>query len=338
MPPDRAALADPPMAATRHSEWRAALVRLSLAALALVALASREWGEMLDIWWNIDSYSHILLIPAIIAWLVWIRREDAAQVVPRGWWPGLAALAAALALWLVGRYTDLNLLAHAGAVAMLPAAALALLGPRVGALLALPLGFAVFLVPFGDEIVPPLQYLTAEMAIALTHMVGVPARIEGIYIHTPAGLFIVAEACAGVHFLIAMIALGVLTCFTSFTSWRRRAAFMVACVVVPILANGIRAWATIYIAQFVGAEAAGGFDHIVYGWIFFGLVVALILGVAWRWFEREPEDAGWTLEELRRSALLAVLERHSAPTRALLLVILALAALAATLAFGLPAG
>ncbi len=338
MPPDSATLTDNPIVSTQGSDWRAALVRLSLAAFALVALSLREWGEMLFIWWNSESYSHILLIPPIIAWLVWIRREDVAQMAPRGWWPGLAAVAAALGLWLTGRFTDLNLLAHTGAVAMLPAAVLTLLGPRVVALLALPLGFAVFLVPFGDEIIPPLQYLTAEMAIALTHMVGVPARIDGIYIHTPAGLFIVAEACAGVHFLIAMIALGVLTSFTSFTSWRRRALFMLACVVVPILANGIRAWATIYIAQFIGAEAAGGFDHIVYGWIFFGLVVALILGVAWRWFEREPEDAGWSVEELQGSALLATLERHSAPTRALLLAVLALAALAAALAFGLATG
>jgi exosortase/archaeosortase family protein len=135
-----------------------------------------------------------------------------------------------------------------------------------------------------------------------------------------------------------MIALGVLTSFTSFASWRRRAAFMLACLVVPVVANGIRAWATIYIAQFVGAEAAGGFDHIVYGWIFFALVVALILGVAWRWFEREPEDAGWSLEELRASAMLAALERHSGGTRALLLGTLALAAAAAALAFGLRAG
>ena len=30
------------------------------------------------------------------------------------------------------------------------------------------------------------------------------------------------------------------------------------------------------------------------GWFFFALVLALVLGVAWRWFEREPEEAGWT--------------------------------------------
>ena len=87
-----------------------------------------------------------------------------------------------------------------------------------------------------------------------------------------------------------------LVCCTRFDRWSRRAVFMAACIIVPILANGVRAWATIYVAQYVGAEAAGGFDHIVYGWIFFALVVAALLGGAWRFFEREPEEHGWTAD------------------------------------------
>ena len=72
-----------------------------------------------------------------------------------------------------------------------------------------------------------------------------------------------------------------------------------------MIANGIRAWATIFLAQYVGAEAAGGFDHLVYGWLFFGIVIALVLGAAWRWFEREPEDAGWTADEVAALPLVA---------------------------------
>jgi exosortase len=209
------------------------------------------------------------------------------------------------------------------------AAVVSVLGLRAGLLLAAPLGFATFLVPFGDEIIPPLQMITADIAVALTHLSGVPARVEGIHIDTPAGLFIVAEACSGVKFLIAMVTLGVLVCCTRFASWRRRAVFMAACVIVPVLANGVRAWATIYVAQFVGAEQATGFDHIVYGWIFFALVVAALLGGAWRFFEREPEDFGWKADDLARAKWLARAEGGSlAPTGAALAVI-ALGAIAA---------
>ena len=177
-------------------------------------------------------------------------------------------------------------------------AVLALWGLRAGLVLAFPLAYAFVLVPFGDEIIPPLQMVTAEIATALTRWSGIETVASGILIDTPAGLFIVAEECSGVKFLVAMLALGLLVAHTCFASWNRRAWFLIACVVVPIIANGIRAWATIFIAQYVGAEAAGGFDHIVYGWFFFALVLALVLGVAWRWFEREPEEAGWSADEI----------------------------------------
>ena len=298
--------------------WRVALKQLLPVWLASMLLMVREWGEMFHQWWNIDTYNHVLLVPLIVAWLVAMRREVLVQLEPKAWFPGLIVVAAALCLWLAGRATGINLLAHAGAVGVLQATVLAVLGPRVAVALLLPLCFVAFMVPFGDEIIPSLQAITAEIAIALTQWSGIPATIDDIYINTPVGLFIVAEACSGVKFLIAMVALGVLVCFTAFESWHRRAAFMLACVVVPIIANGIRAWGTIYIAQFQGVEFAAGFDHIFYGWIFFAIVVALLLGGAWRFIERDPEDAGFTVQEIECSAFIAWLERGNVGSGALL--------------------
>lgn len=316
--------------------WRIPLGSLAIAWLALIVLATREWGEILHQWWNIDTYNHILLIPLIIAWLVALRRDDLARIEPKAWLPGLALVLGALTLWLIGRATGINLVAHAGAVAALQAAVVAVLGLRTSAILFLPLTFMVFLVPFGDELIPALQMITADIAITLTHWSGVRAAIDGIFIDTPVGLFIVAEACSGVKFLVAMVALGTLVCFTAFESWTRRALFMLACVIVPILANGVRAWGTIYIAQSQGVEFAEGFDHIFYGWIFFAIVVAILLGAAWHFIEREPEDAGWSLDQIDAQALVSKAEKRPIrATKALgailaLVLIFALAAIYAT--------
>ena len=302
MRPDQTA----PIAAVTGSvpaPWRTALASLALCWAALIAATGREWAEMLHQWWNIETYSHILLIPFIVGWLAWNRRLELAKLEPRGWWPGMVALAAAVGLWAIGRATQINLIAHAGSIAMLQAATLAVLGPRASLVLLLPLGFMAFLVPFGDEIIPPLQMITADIAIALTRLSGVEATIEGINIYTPGGWFIVAEACSGVRFLVAMFALGVLVCFTAFEHWSKRAIFLLACVIVPIIANGIRAWGTIYIAQSQGVEFAAGFDHIVFGWVFFAVVVVIILGAFWRFFERDPEDAGFTVTEIDAMAM-----------------------------------
>ena len=65
---------------------------------------------------------------------------------------------------------------------------------------------------------------------------------------------------------------------------------LVACVVVPVLANGVRAFATIWAADLTSVEAAAGFDHIVYGWVFFATVMAGVLALGWRWFDRAPDD------------------------------------------------
>ncbi len=331
MPPEPAALSAPraAFAARIPAAWRTPLASLAMAGLALVLVTAASWGEMLHQWWNIDTYNHLLLVPLIIAWLVLLKAGEVARIAPRPFAPGLLLVAAALALWWAGRASGVNLLAHAGAVAALQAAVVTLLGLRASLLLALPLAMGAFLVPFGDEIIPPLQYVTADIAIALTRWSGVPASIEGIYIDTPAGLFIVAEACSGVKFLIAMVTLGVLVCFTRFASWRRRALFLAACILVPILANGVRAWATIYVAQFIGAERATGLDHIVYGWIFFAIVVAALLGGGWRFFEREPGEHGWRAQALAGWGWLARAEElRSAPTGTALAII-ALAAIAA---------
>ena len=263
-------------------------------------------------WWNIDTYSHILLILPILAWLVWIRRDEVARVEARGWWPGFLWCLLGLAICFVGRSADINLIAQLGVIVAFQGATFGIVGFRVGLILAFPLAYMFFLVPFGDEIIPPLQYVTAEMATALTRFSGVETVADGIHIDTPAGLFIVAEECSGVKFLVAMVALGVLVAYSCFASWKRRMLFLLACVIVPIVANGIRAWATIFIAQYVGAEAAGSFDHIVYGWFFFGIVIALVLGVAWRWFEREPEEAGWGAQQVSALPMLQRLERNGA--------------------------
>ncbi|OZA93643.1 MAG: exosortase A, partial [Erythrobacter sp. 34-65-8] len=290
------------------ASWRQPLLRLALVWAALVALTARDWAAMARLWWDVSTYNHILFVPVIIGWLVWHRRGELARLTPGPWWPALVPLAGALLLWLVARLGGLDIGSQLGAVLAMQMALLAVLGPRVGYALLFPLTYALFLVPFGDELVPALQMITAKMTIALTLWSGVPAVVDGVFIDTPAGLFEVAEECSGVKFLIAMIALGVLVAQCCFTSWKRRTLFMVAAVAMPILANGVRAWGTIFIAQSQGIEFAVGFDHIVYGWVFFGIVIAVLLGVAWRWFDRDPDAPQIDGRAILASPVLAALE------------------------------
>ncbi len=311
MPPDGlvrrivlpASLTPPPLA------WQRPLAQLGAVWCALIALLHADWADMFAQWWDISTYNHILLVPPIIAWLVQQRAGGLARLSPLPWWPGLVLFAAAAAVWLLGSFAGLAILRQIGAVSLLVAAVPALWGPRVSAGLIFPLGYMLFLVPFGEELVPPMQMVTAAMTVGLVHLSQISASIDGVFIDTPAGLFEVAEACSGVKFLIAMLAFAVLTAHVCFRDWRRRTAFLAFALTVPIVANGARAWATIFAAQYVGIERAAGIDHIVYGWVFFGVVIAATLVASWRFFDRPPGDPLIDPDALLASPLLGRLEK-----------------------------
>lgn len=313
MPPEAVLTQGEVRAALAADPWRRALPLLGATWLALIALFAPDWGKMFAQWWDSSTYNHVLLVPAILGWLVWLRLPELRKLTPRAWWPGLVLVALAVLIWVLGAFAGFDLLRQTGAAALLPATALLLLGPRVGAGLWFPLCYSAFLVPFGDELIPLLQTITAKITVALVHLSGIPAQIDGVFINTPVGLFEVAEACSGVKFLIAMIALGVLVGNVCFKRWGRRLAFMALCLAAPILANGVRAWGTIFAAQYVGVAKAAGIDHIIYGWIFFAIVIAAVLGLSWRFFDRAIDDSMIDAAAIEADPRLARLSALSLP-------------------------
>jgi exosortase A len=276
--------------------WRAALTHLGLATAAILAIFHRDVVDIVTIWWTSSTFNHCLLIVPILGWLVMQRKDELAKLTPQPWWPPLLYAGAGAFGWLLGDAAGVALARHLGVLMMLQGAVSALLGWNITKGLLFPFFYAFFLVPFGEELVPLLQTVTAKMCMWLLGLSGIPAHLEGIFISTPNALFRVAEACSGVKFLIAMVALGALVSNLCFKSWPRRAAFMAVCVVVPIIANGLRAFSTIYVGHHGNLQFAASMDHVIYGWVFFAVVIALVLAIGWRFFDRradeQPIDAG----------------------------------------------
>jgi exosortase A len=279
--------------------WRIHLAGLGALWAALLLLFHRDVGDVFRLWLKGNTYNHCLLILPLIGWLVWQRLPELRRIAPAAWAPGLLLVAAGAFGWLLGNAGGIDIARHLSLVLMLQGAAIACLGKAAARGLAFPIFYALFLVPFGEELVAPMQTLTAKMAMALLALSHVPATIRGVFISTPAGYFEVAEACSGVKFLIAMAAYAALAANVCFRSSRRRALFVAAAIGFPILANGVRAWATIYVAYLTDKRYAVGFDHVVYGWIFFALVIVLIMAAARPFFDRKANDPWFDPEALQ---------------------------------------
>lgn len=283
--------------------WRGHLTLLGGVAALILLLFHRDVIDMVSIWWNSSTFGHCLFVPLLVGWLVQQRAQDLAKLEPTAWAPGLIWLGLGALAWALGAAGGVALIRHGALVVMLQGATLALLGPVVGRALLFPLFYAFFMVPFGEELVPTLQLVTAHISMLLLDLAGVPAHMEGIFITTPTGYFEVAEACSGAKFLIAMTAYGILVCNVCFTSWRRRILFLAGALALSVLANGFRAFATILVAHLTTIDAAVGFDHVVYGWLFFAIIMIVVMAVAWPFFDRRPGDRWFDVDRLQGIAV-----------------------------------
>lgn len=275
---------------TGWTRWQRHLAALALLSAAILAIFWRDAADMAGIWWHSSTFTHCLLMVPMIGWLVSQRIALLRPLTPAFWWPALVWMAGSGLVWLVGEAAGVGLFRQLGLVLMLQGAVAATLGEKLVRALLFPLGYALLLVPFGEELVPLLQTFTAHISVLLLHLSGLSAEMQGVFVTTRAGFFEVAEECSGVNFLIAMLAYSVFAAHLCFKSWTRRVVFVLAALATTILANALRAYGTMVAAEIWGIEAAGGIDHIFYGWIFFGLVILVVMLVALRWFDRPAND------------------------------------------------
>ena len=270
--------------------WRPyALAWLAVVAVILF-LFRAEAISMVEKWENDETFGHAWLILPIVLWLVWMRRGLLAQINPRPFWWGLVPMAGAALLWVIGDVARVAFVEQFALIFMIQASVLTVLGLTVARTLMFPLFYLLFLVPFGDQVMPALQDFTAHFSVALLEWLQIPVYHDGIFISIPTGDFEVAQACSGVRFVIAMLAVGSLYANVAFASPWRRAAIIVISLIVPVIANGFRAFGIIYIAYKTSNEYAVGVDHIVYGWLFFSVVMIAVLLIGRLFSDRWIDD------------------------------------------------
>ena len=251
----------------------AVLPAIVLALAALAALFAGEIGAATRIWSGSTAYGHCWLVLPIALWLVYERRDEAAAVqAAPAMWPALLALPL-VALWVAADLLGVMEGRQLAAVGFLELALLAALGARLFWVLSAAFFYLIFLVPFGAFLTPALQDFTAAFIAHGLDLLGVPNQVTQFQIEIPEGNFYVAQACAGLRFLIASIAFGALYAVTIFRSPWRRAAFIAVSCVVPVIANGFRGLGIVLLGHVLGSAEAAATDHILYGWIFFAIVI-----------------------------------------------------------------
>jgi exosortase A len=243
---------------------------------------------MVTIWARSETFTHGFLILPISLWLIWRQRHVLARYTPQLGLPWLALAALAGFGWLLGELAAVNAVTQLALVALLVLAVPAVLGNRLAWAMAFPLGFLFFAVPVGEFLMPQFIDWTADFTVLALKATGIPVYREGNNFIIPSGSWSVVEACSGVRYLIASVTVGTLFAYLNYVSLRRRLIFVGVSILVPIVANWLRAYIIVMLGHLSGNKLAVGVDHLIYGWLFFGVVIMIMFIIGARWAEPAP--------------------------------------------------
>ena len=257
------------------------ILRFGLPLMAWGVLFYPSLANMVGVWGQSKTYEHCYLIIPICIWLLWQKKDQLHQVsIATARLPAIL-LIFPLTLWVIGKATNIAFFEHVAAITSLQLIIWSLIGTPATKNTLFVLCYLLFLIPFGEELVPFLQQITADMSVFLIRLFGVPIYREGFYLTVPRGQFEVAEACSGIRFLIASLALGTLFSHVFFQKQWKFWSFVIFSFIFPIIANGLRVFGIIMIGNFIDMKYASGVDHLVYGWLFFSFITVCTFFIAY---------------------------------------------------------
>lgn len=283
--------------------WKQRLLVLLTAMVLLFLVFYGTVESMVQIWLRSETFTHGFLILPISLYLIWQNKNKVISIEPNTQLMALPLIAIVTFGWLMASLVDVLIVQQWAFVTLILLVVLLVLGWTVVKAILFPLFYLYFAVPFGEQFITPMMHMTAEFVITAIELTGIPIYSEGTFFTLPSGNWSVVEGCSGVRYLIASIALGTLYAYLTYSSYLKRSVFILASIVFPIVANWIRAFMIVMLGHFSDMKLATGVDHLVYGWVFFGIVLFVMFWVGSYWRDSEDEEVETTIAALKQEKL-----------------------------------
>ena len=277
-------------------------------SFAIVFAYATVLVKLVHDWWSDENYSHGLLIPFIIGYILWTQREKLARVPVKSstFLGGTAVILGLLGLWAGVAGAELYT-QRLSLVLLLVGTVIYFWGVRLLRFLLVPFGLLFLALPIPaivfNKIAFPLQLFASRCAVWSMSLLGIPVLRQGNVIELkPLNSFStkkleVVEACSGIRSLMTLITLAVVFAYFTYTpsdqppgsnkrfGWLksygfwRSAIIVISAVPIAILTNAFRVSGTGVLAHYYGTEVADGFFHSFSGWAIYIVAFILLFGI-----------------------------------------------------------
>lgn len=293
------------MSVPAKSLWRALAITFAVVFTYVTVLV-----KLGNDWWFDENYSHGLLIPFVIGYILWLQRDELTAESPRpsSLWGALVIAFALFALWAGVAGAELYT-QRLSLLLIIIGLLLYFFGTRLLRLMFVPLVLLFLALPIPaiifNRIAFPLQLFASRCAVWSMTVLGIPVLRQGNIIELkPLNSFEtrkleVVEACSGIRSLMTLITLAfVFAYFThppsengdgskgrfsflrTYGFWRST-ILVVSAVPIAILTNAARVSGTGVLSHYYGTQVADGFFHSFSGWAVYIVAFLLLFAVGW---------------------------------------------------------
>jgi exosortase C (VPDSG-CTERM-specific) len=284
---------------TPNLRRRGYLIRFSVFGILLVAAFSKPLFSLAVYAAGQQLHSHILLIPFVSAYLIYIRRHalPTDYTFSPGWAmiPLVAGVIALAAGWLpsvfggpLSHNDDLALMALSF-VCFVGAGGFFFLGRKWMAATAFPFAFLIFMVPMPDAMADALEtaskLASTEAASLFFDISGTPVLRQGTIFQLPNIVIQVGQECSGIRSSWVLVITSLLAANLFLKSTWRRA--ILVCFVIPlgIVRNGFRVFVIGMLCVHIGPAMIHSIIHRRGGPVFFALSLIPLFLLLW-WLRR----------------------------------------------------
>lgn len=251
--------------------------------LGLLALYIPTYYGLSNNLWNQSDQAHGPIVMMVVFYLAWQKREFLRFSPHVAYHPAVAwaCLIFGLLCYVVGRSQDIMMFDIGSQIPVF--AGILLLTRGVPALKAMwfPLFFIIFMLPLPlDSITMPMKMAVSYVTEHILFWFGYPIARSGVVLQIGQYQLLVADACAGMHTLISLEALGLLYLnMVKHDSMLRNISLAVLIVPISFTANVTRVIALTLITYYFGDEVGQGFVHGFAGMFLFIIALLFIMGV-----------------------------------------------------------
>ncbi|PWJ12865.1 VPLPA-CTERM-specific exosortase XrtD [Jannaschia seohaensis] len=255
-----------------------------LALLLLVSLPIFWFGFVSLIQaWSTPEYSHGPLIPLISLYL-FLRelrdRPERAETGPIRRWPGLAVIALALAVAVLGNVVRIPDIVTYAFILWVGGVVLTVFGWERGIRHQLPVIHLIFMLPLPQflywQMTTMLQGISSEIGVWFVQLAGVPVHLDGNIIDLGIYKLQVAEACSGLRYLFPILSFSYLFAILYRGPFWHKAVIFALAAPLTVFMNSFRIGVIGILVNSYGIEHAEGFLHFFEGWIIFMSCIALL--------------------------------------------------------------